>query len=121
MIFMDSKLIEASKIKLSEEKKRLEGLLSRFASKEKNTTREDFTTRFPNIGDSQDENASEVELYVEELGEERFLEERLRKVNAAVERIAAGTYGRCSVGGEEIEAARLSVAPEAETCVKHSA
>lgn len=114
-------MIEINKTKLLTEKTRLEGLLSRFANKEEKTTREDFTSRFPNLGDSMDENANEVEMYEAELGEEKSLEIRLRKVNDALARIDSGTYGRCSVGGEEIEAARLMVAPEAETCVKHSA
>mgnify|MGYP001559128704 FL=1 len=117
---MDAVLVEKNRIKLVEEKKRLETLLGRFASRQKTVDREEFASKFPNLGDSEGENASEVEMYETNLGEERSLEQRLQKVNAALKRIDAGNYGKCSVGGEEIEAARLTVAPEADTCVKHS-
>lgn len=117
---MAFKLIEQNKIKLETEKERLERLLASFAHKEKTTTREEYSADFPNMGDSADDNAMEVALYETNLAEEKSLESRLDKVNAALRRIADGTYGKCAVGGEEIEEARLSVAPEADTCVKHS-
>ena len=41
----------------------------------------------------------------------------LRQVNAALERIAAGTYGLCLDCGLEIPAARLHAAPEALRCI----
>lgn len=47
------------------------------------------------------------------------LELRYAAVNAALERIEAGSYGTCAVGGEEIEAARLAADPAAATCVAH--
>ncbi len=41
----------------------------------------------------------------------------LRQVNAALERIAAGTYGLCLDCGVEIPAARLHAAPAALRCI----
>ncbi|MEI8169900.1 MAG: TraR/DksA family transcriptional regulator [Rhodoferax sp.] len=41
----------------------------------------------------------------------------LRQVDAALERIAAGTYGQCIDCGIEIPAARLHAAPEAQRCI----
>lgn len=41
----------------------------------------------------------------------------LRMVNAALERIEAGTYGLCPDCGVEIPAARLHAAPEAQRCI----
>lgn len=117
---MDQELLVINQRKLGEEKLRLEELLSRFARREDQTGRENFKTDFPTLGDSADENAMEVEMYEASLGEEKALESRLQKVNAALARIESGTYGKCMVGGEDIEAARLKVAPEAETCVTHS-
>ena len=117
---MNQEFILENKKKLETEKQRLEGLLSNFAHKGKDTNRENFKTDFPNMGDSQDDNALEVELYAVNLGEEKALESRLQKVNAALSRLQAGAYGKCVIGGEEIEEARLRVAPEAETCVAHS-
>ncbi len=47
------------------------------------------------------------------------LEARYQAVLAALARIEEGTYGTCTVGGEEIEAARLEADPAAATCVAH--
>ncbi|MFC6345474.1 TraR/DksA family transcriptional regulator, partial [Nocardioides hankookensis] len=44
-------------------------------------------------------------------------EEQLREVDAALERVAQGTYGVCAVCGEEIPPGRLEVRPTATTCV----
>ena len=41
----------------------------------------------------------------------------LTQVDAALKRIEAGTYGRCSDCGVEIPAARLHAAPEATRCI----
>lgn len=117
---MNQELLTINKKKLEEEKSRLEKLLSRFAHRQDEAGKENYKTDFPNVGDSADENAMEVEMYETNLGEEKTLEARLEKVNSALERMASGTYGRCAVGGEEVEEARLRVVPEADTCVTHS-
>lgn len=44
---------------------------------------------------------------------------RLDEVDAALARVAAGTYGTCAVGGEPIPDARLEARPTATTCVAH--
>jgi RNA polymerase-binding transcription factor DksA len=49
------------------------------------------------------------------------LEIRYNEVNAALARIENGTYGVCTVGGEEIEADRLEADPAASTCKAHLA
>lgn len=45
---------------------------------------------------------------------------RLQDVDAALARLADGTYGRCAVGGEPIDPARLAARPTATTCVAHA-
>ena len=47
------------------------------------------------------------------------LEARYTYVNEALERISAGTYGTCTVCGEEIEEDRLAADPAAHTCKTH--
>lgn len=47
------------------------------------------------------------------------LEIRYNEVLAALSRIAAGTYGVCKAGGEQIEEARLNADPAASTCLAH--
>ncbi|GIG38810.1 TraR/DksA family transcriptional regulator [Cellulomonas phragmiteti] len=46
--------------------------------------------------------------------------QRLTEVDAALARLAAGTYGTCAVGGEPLDDARLEARPTATTCVAHS-
>ena len=45
------------------------------------------------------------------------LREELGRVRAALDRIAAGTYGACIDCGTDIPLARLHAAPEATRCV----
>lgn len=47
------------------------------------------------------------------------LEIRYNEVIAALARIENGTYGICSISGEEIEAERLGADPAAATCKAH--
>lgn len=97
----------------------MEALLSRVAKRD--PVGGDFYPAYPEFGNKEDENASEVATYEEHVAEEFDLAEKLKKVEAALQRIADGTYGRCLGGGEEIPTKRLLAVPEAESCVKHAA
>lgn len=46
--------------------------------------------------------------------------DRLEKIEAALQSIDAGTYGKCSVDGKDIEPKRLDAEPTATTCIEHS-
>jgi DnaK suppressor protein len=46
-------------------------------------------------------------------------EGHLRDIDRALERLEAGTYGRCEVCGIDIPEGRLEAKPEAEYCVEH--
>ena len=50
----------------------------------------------------------------------RQAERHLAEIDAAVARVAAGTWGRCEVCGEPIAPARLEARPTARTCVAHA-
>ena len=114
---ISKELIDRNKQKLLQEQQRLETLLSRITSQDQKTG--EFTAAFPEFGNKEDENASEVATYEANLAEERDLDQKLRKVKAALERIEAGTYGMCQLGGEEMPVKRLLAVPEAENCVTH--
>jgi RNA polymerase-binding transcription factor DksA len=45
---------------------------------------------------------------------------RLAEVDAALARVAAGTYGVCAVCGEPIPPGRLAARPFTTTCVRHA-
>ena len=47
----------------------------------------------------------------------RQVEEHLAEVDAAMQRVTAGTYGTCEVCGEHIPDERLEARPTARTCV----
>ncbi len=117
MSMIDKELIKKNKKRLLEEKKRLETLLSRIAKRDEKSG--GFHASYPEFGNKEDENAAEVAVYETNIAEEHDLTQRLRKVESALERIAAGTYGFCQKGGEEMPTQRLEVAPEAENCVEH--
>jgi len=46
--------------------------------------------------------------------------DRLERINAALQSIDEGTYGKCVVCGKEIEPRRLDAEPTAMTCIEHS-
>lgn len=110
-------LIQKNKQRLTAEKAHLEKLLSRVADKD--AAGRDFHAKYPDFGSDAESNAAEVEAYQVNIAEGYDLEERLRAVEEALKKIADGTYGICSVGGEKIPDARLEAVPEAQTCVKH--
>jgi RNA polymerase-binding transcription factor DksA len=45
---------------------------------------------------------------------------RLAEIDAALDRVARGTYGVCAVCGEPIAPARLAARPFATRCIRHS-
>ncbi len=114
---LDQKLVQKNKQALAEELSRLKGLLDKVATKDE--VAGDYHAKYPDFGNKDDENASEVAQYETNIAEEYDLEQRLHKVEKALERITAGTYGKCLVGGEYISVARLTAVPEAENCVEH--
>jgi DnaK suppressor protein len=56
----------------------------------------------------------EAELSVDTIAEQR------RRLIDAIQRIDAGTYGRCAVCNRQIDDERLEARPEAATCREHA-
>ena len=100
--------------KLSEEKVRLEEELVLLGKK---VGEGEYKTTLNDMGSDEDEAASEVEEYVDNLSVEANLEEQLQEVNAALGRIEAGTYGICEVSGQEIAIERLEAYPSARKAI----
>ena len=112
---LDTQTLAELKERLLAEKSRLESELSRFA---KPTGAEgDYATKFEDMGTDPDENASEVEEYVDNLALESNLEGQLRDVNDALAKIDKGTYGVCEKTGENISLDRLRAYPAARTAL----
>ena len=113
---IDPKIHEELKRKLLEEKSRVEEELSRFAKP--TGIPGDYETRFNDIGTDVDENASEVEEYVDNLALENTLEKELKDANEALTRMERGAYGICENCHKEIDLQRLRAYPAAKTCIK---
>lgn len=108
------------KKQLEKEKKRLTKELTSFAKRDKNL-KGNWRAKFPVFGNDRshkDENAEEVEAYSSLLSVEYNLENRLKDINKALEKIEKGKYGICEICNASIELERLRVAPEASLCVK---
>lgn len=110
---LDDKTLAELKAKLEQERARLENDLGKLAKKEG----DDYETKFDEIGRSEEENADEMEQYMDNLGVTDTLEKNLVAVNEALERIETGTYGKCTNCQGDIPVERLRVFPAASTCI----
>jgi RNA polymerase-binding transcription factor DksA len=63
--------------------------------------------------------ADNVEEYEARTATLKELEDGLKDVTDALEKIEKGTYGICEISGEQIESDRLEANPSARTCKKH--
>jgi len=112
---LESEMLPQLKEQLLSEKSRLESSLSRFA--DATGTVGSYETRIDDMGTDPDENASEVEEYVDNLGLEQTLEAQLKDVNDALEKMEKGVYGICETTGEAIGVDRLKAYPGARTAL----
>lgn len=108
------------KARLEEEKTRLEGELASIGRKNPSNPA-DWEAVPSETGQEADPNdaADLIEGFEANTAILKELETRYNDVLAALARIEAGTYGICSVSGEEIEADRLGADPAATTCKAH--
>jgi DnaK suppressor protein len=113
---LDSSLLAELKENLIQQQKQLEQELSVIAKPAPGVG--NYETNFDNIGTDEDENASEVEEYTDNLAVEDSLEKQLKEIREALERIANGTYGICENCNQEIDIERLKAYPVAKTCLK---
>ena len=115
---MDKKFLETMKVKLEEERKSLEDELSKFAHRNPKSAETDFQADFPNLGDKDDENASEVAQFSNNLSLENELEKALRDVESALKRIDDGKYGVCKYCDAEINEKRLMARSTSSSCIQ---
>ena len=109
---IDEQVMQELKELLLAEKAQLEEELSRIGKKQ--NEHGDYETAFPeNLGEHDEENATEVEQYADNLAVEVSLETQLKDVIDALEKMDQGVYGLDEVTGEEIALDRLRVYPAA--------
>jgi DnaK suppressor protein len=68
------------------------------------------------VHDTKDNAVAQLLLESDDADLQRAATE-LQDIDAALQRVAAGTYGRCSACGIEIPATRLAAYPTAKRCV----
>jgi RNA polymerase-binding transcription factor DksA len=112
---------EYFKKKLEAEKKVLEAELEKIGRR--NPDRAGDWEAVPSTTDTSepDENlvADQIEEYDDNVAIVNTLEPRYQELKDALVRLENGTYGICTVGGEEIDADRLEANPSASTCRLH--
>lgn len=113
---LSEELKQELKQRLGEEKTKLTEELKRIAKPTADP--QNYETQIEDIGTDEDENATEVENYVDDLALENNLETQLKEVDAALERMAKGTYGICENCQQEIDIERLKAYPAARVCIK---
>ncbi|MBI5728372.1 MAG: TraR/DksA C4-type zinc finger protein [Candidatus Magasanikbacteria bacterium] len=101
---------------LNEEKTRLEEELGAFTTKNPHVSG-DYDAVMPNYGDKDDENALEVAEYTANKPLEMSLENTLRDVKKALERLRGGAYGECKYCHKSIDEKRLLARPTSSACV----
>ena len=111
---LDQKILGELKQNLEVEKGRLEKELNILGKP--TGTPGDYETKFDDIGTDREDNAAEVEEYVDNLGVETNLEQQLKGVNGALEKMGKGTYGVCENSGKEIDIEHLRAYPATRTC-----
>ncbi|MDP3795306.1 MAG: TraR/DksA C4-type zinc finger protein [bacterium] len=116
----DQATINDLKAKLTAKQSELEGELNALTKKELHSGGRQ--TAYPVFSSTQegsvDEDAEidEAEKYDADLALTASLKKDHAAVNAALERMADGTYGRCLNCGRDIAPERLNAFPEAEKC-----
>lgn len=110
---LDKNFIEDRKKDLLSEKERLEKELGSIATKEGDT----YKTKFPEIGDEDEDNELEVSEYEQAIDAEKKIVGLLNDTIEALERIENNTYGYCENCKEEIDPERLKAYPAAKTCI----
>lgn len=115
---MTNDFLEKMKQALVKEKDRLTLELSKFAHRNPQAKEADFNTDFPNMGDKEDENASEVATFSDNLSLEEELEKALRDVDSALKMVESGTYGSCKYCGQKIDERRLEARPTSTSCIQ---
>lgn len=98
------KTLATIKRKLEREHKRLEDEIAKIK-------------RYPEYGQSEDENVQELEEFNQNIGLTRNLRTLLEDTNEALEKLAKGNYGSCESCKNAIELGRLEAFPAAALCI----
>ena len=114
---MKKTTLEKIKKDLEARKEQIEQELASFAEKDENI-KDNFRSKFPDMGDKEDENANEIADYTDKLSVEYSLEKTLRDINNALDKIKKNKYGKCKYCGKDIPEKRLLARPASSACIE---
>lgn len=113
---MTPQQLEEFKKSLVDEKSKIEKELSEISQKNPKIEG-DFDIRFPDYGQSKDENAQEVTEFEKNKVLEANLEKKLNEINETLKKIEKDSYGICQNCSTKIEWPRLKAIPTAALCI----
>ncbi len=113
-----AEFIEARKEELLRQKRYVEDELKHIATCDLRGGVEGCKAKFPDFGDKEEDNATEVDLYENYTSLETNLQTLLKEVNNALAKIKQGTYGQCDNCKGLIPAKRLEAFPAAPLCLQ---
>ena len=108
--------VEEMKAKLTEERAKLERELEEMSVPDP-ANPGNFTTKFPEMGTGEDDNAAEVASYGDNIAVSEELKGALKDVISALERVAKGNYGNCRYCKKPIDEQRLRARPASSSCI----
>jgi RNA polymerase-binding protein DksA len=111
---LSKEFIEKMQSILIADKERLEKELAKLDGGE---GEEGEDTRFPDYGNSEEDNALEVADYETNISIESDMKKSLRDVDSALDRIDSGEYGICKYCKKPIEEKRLVARPTSSACI----
>lgn len=77
-------------------------------------------TELSNYDNHPADNASDLTDQLTEMAIDEHRGENAEEIKEALQAMADGTYGNCTVCGKEIPIGRLEAMPQALTCVEHA-
>ncbi len=110
---MTQALLNKFKEILLAKRDQIESNINKFAKKNSDGIYEVIHEEF---GNSEEDNTDEIEGDMQNASLLVTLSHQLESVEAAIQRVEEGTYGKCEGCGNDIEEKRLEFNPEAHLC-----
>lgn len=108
------------KEKLQQEEADLKNEIVQIAIFNTETNQWEATPDADMINETDDNDAADrFEDFEERTSMLNTLQARLNDIQKALGKIESNTFGKCEIGGEDIEEARLAANPAAKTCKAH--
>jgi RNA polymerase-binding protein DksA len=110
--------LEKYRQRLTVERDRIVAQMRRMDSQDGTDSQEDASSELSHYDDHMADAATETFEREKDLAEEENLKRLLEQVNAALQKIDAGTYGECDRCHKPIAPGRLEALPYATLCIE---